>query len=404
MGPATDHRQLEAAEDHEQVGRDRESVETAAGANAWARPDTAFPPHLQRLVASAPGGSPPAGLAASDLVALQRLVGNKAVSGLVSDRHGDGSPLAVQRAHNRSGRRRRGGPQRRRQGQGGATTTTPTTTSTTTPATAPTTAPSGQSGWSFGGIASWFGSALGLSSEGEGDHHLAGSEEEQTLSGTPEEDEEHELLAMPKIVIELGEHELESTLIGNHGSAKGTASGKAKGSLDGVEGSGKLEAEVGFDNALETGDLAYQVQGGELVGKGTVRGFVGAKVSAEGEVSAGSNGVAAKGKMAAFAGMSTEGETEIVVRAGARQVASFKGALGVAVGGGGELSGHIRFKGGEFAFGSKGKLAAGLGFTWEYEIRLEAAPIASGVFSWLSSLHSALTDFLTDDDGEPLLL
>ena len=406
MGTATDRREVETNDErsHGEREQDRRGPGRPGSADAPAR--RALPPHLQRFVARSRASGTTGGLAAPDLVALQRLAGNRAVTGLLDGRdRGEPPALAVQRAgggRRRKSRRQHQAPRRQPQTTAsGPSTAGATTTSRTTPS--GTTAAPTESGWSLGGLASWIGGALGFGSESEGDGQLSGREDEETLGGTPEEDEQ-ELLAMPKITIDLGEHELESTLVGSHGTAKGGASGKLKGGLDGVSGSGKLEAEVGFDNSLETGSLTYKVSGGELAGKGTVRGFVGVTGSAEGELSAGGQGVSAKGKMSAFAGFSTEGETEIVVKAGARQLASFKGALGVAVGGGGELSGHVRFSNGEFSFGSKGKLAAGLGFSWEYELRLEAAPIASGVWSSLSTLHGALTDFLTDEDGEPIPL
>ena len=266
--------------------------------------------------------------------------------------------------------------------------------------------PAPDSGWSLGGLLSSAWGSLGFASEAEGDSLLSGDEHEEQLAGEPEEDEEESLFNMPKLVIDLGEMNPESgdlTPLG--GKAKASGSARLKAGAQSFEGSGGIEAEVGFDKNKELGPFDYNVAGGQLSGKGEVKGFFGVRVGGEAEASwSGGTDVAAKGKLSAFSGLEVEGETEITVKGSGRELAHFKGALGMTVGAGGELGGHISYKGGEFRFGSKGKVAAGLGFSWEYELHCSIAPLGSGMWSFLKSLGAAAHAFLTDEDGEPIHL
>jgi hypothetical protein len=336
-----------------------------------------------------------AGAVRPDEVAmLQRLAGNRATAALLAAPQRDAlhQPLPVQR----NGRGRKGGSkqnkrrERARARQQQAASVAPTTTTA-----APTQSGGSASSWSLGGLLSAAWGALGLASEAEGDKHLAGDEEDE---------EEQRLFNMPKIVIDLGEIEGESALTRFGGKKKASASGKLKGDSKGIEGSGGIEAEVGFDKSKELGVLDYTLAGGQLVGKGEVKAFFGAHGGAEVEASASGEGVAAKGKISAFAGVATEGETEFTIKGGGRELAHFKGALGLTVGAGGELAGHISYTGGNFRFGSKGKVAAGLGFNWEYEMHCSVAPLGEGLWGFLRSLGAAAHEFLTDEDGEPIHL
>ena len=171
-----------------------------------------------------------------------------------------------------------------------------------------------------------------------------------------------------------------------------------------AEGKGELKAQLGLESGFETGDLSYRLAGGELSGKGEIQAFFGHRGEASGELGVNGEGATAKGKLAAFSGISLDSETEISIKAGERQLGKFQGGLGAGFGLGGEISGQISFRGGVFKYASKGKVAAGAGFSWGYEFEVNVAPISTGIFSWLGWLGSAAQDFLTDEDGEPIPL
>jgi hypothetical protein len=335
---------------------------------------------LQHLIASRGGRTPGAG----EVTTLQRLAGNRATTELlVGNRAATDLPI-IQRV-TRASRRGREGRKAREARQRREATQAPS--------------------WTWGGVASslWGMVSGGISGKGEGG---ASEIEGETTSGDEEEEEKKDLLEIPKLVIELPEQQFERQIAGGGGKASGSTSGSLKGGLDGVEaeGKGELKAQLGLEGGLETGDLSYKLAGGELSGKGEIKAFAGHKAELSGEMGLSGEGASAKGKVAAFSGISLDSETEISIKAGDRELGKFKGALGAAIGVGGELSGHISYKGGVFRYGTKGKFAAGAGFSWTYEFEVNVAPLATGVFSWLSSLGSAAHEFLTDEEGEPIPL
>lgn len=335
---------------------------------------------VQRMV----GGAPGAPVAAGDVLHLQRLAGNQATAQLLSGGTG-GDPLLVQRTTRPSRRGRETSKARearlRREAKANA------------------------SSWTWGGLASslWGMVSGGISSENEGG---SSEREEESSWGAKEEEEEKSLFEVPKLVIEIPEAEFEHQFLDGAAKSSGSGSGKVSLGLDGIEaeGEGEIKVQLGLEGSLETGDLSYKMSGGELSGKGELKAFIGHRGELSGELGASGEGVTAKGKIAAFSGMSVEGETEITVKVGERELGTFKGSLGAAVGVGGELSGHISFKGGTLRYGSKGKMAAGAGFTWAYEFEIHVAPLSTGIFSWLGTLGAAAHEFLTDADGEPLHL
>ena len=117
--------------------------------------------------------------------------------------------------------------------------------------------------------------------------------------------------------------------------------------------------------------------------------FIGLKgeASAKGKVSKGKGSL--KGKASAFAGMEVKGNVNVKLKVGGAELSSARGELGATFGVGGSLEGKISWDKGVIELGGKGKLAAGLGFSYGYEIKIDTNKIGETLSArllpaWLS--------------------
>ena len=333
---------------------------------------------------------------------LQRTVGNQATLALLRPTPVQAATPVVQRGGKK--KRRKKGRRGRRGGHSTATTTT--TQAPTTTATAAPTSLLGKA-WSylnpFGGEQAEEEEEEGLgttsvSTGDEGDSmSRLGREEESQLSGEAEAEEEEaeegsKLFEIPKVVINLGSRELMEGALG-----KLKAEGKATGGLDEFQIDGKIEYEYAKEGKRPVTQAPFQVWGPNLTAAGTLSGFLGVKAAAEVEAQRTSKLWAAKGKLGAFAGMEHKGEAEVVLKVGETELAKFKGALGWTVGVGGELSASISWpSGGSWKVSSKGKLSAGIGSSWEYELELPVSSFAPTLWSWVKSWGASWATWLYD--------
>lgn len=349
------------------------------------------------------------GLRSATAPHLQRYLGNRAVVGLLGASGATSEPgrLAtaeraglVQRKGGK-GKRKRNKGRRRGNGGGNQRTGTQQPTSQQSTGSPPPTTPSGSGGLleTLGSYTSWLWGSTKTGTEGEGDvdggdinsgglghttgqTHLGG---EQDPNDKPKEGDPipgsvvDQLLNIPKVTIKL-EKEFGGGVKGSVGGGVGK---------EGAKGKAKVEW-AGPNEQAETAPV--KLMGDVLTGKGSY--FRGAKASAEVEGEAGWDDkgglkVGSKGKIAGFVGQEIKGETEVVVNVGGHET-KVKGALGVTLGVGGELSYWLTFEGGKLSWGSKGKAAFGVGAAWEYQLELPVASVSSSLWSWISSGLSGL--------------
>jgi hypothetical protein len=262
--------------------------------------------------------------------------------------------------------------------------------------TQPTPSPT-QQGWlgTFGGYASSFGSMLwGSTTSGtEGEGNVEGGDlnpgglgytAETDIGGEKEPEEAPKdllngLMDIPRVAVKL-EKEF---------GGGGKVSGSGDVSRQGASGKAKLEW-MGALHQSDSGPL--KLLGDNLTGKGTF--FAGLKTGGEVEGKVGlddKGGLAlgSKGKLAAFAGVEMKGETEVLIQVGAHET-KMKGALGLTIGVGGELSYWLNFEGGMLKWGTKGKGALGVGASWEYQLELPVASVSTSMWSWMAAGMSGL--------------
>ncbi len=184
---------------------------------------------------------------------------------------------------------------------------------------------------------------------------------------------------------------------GRYGKAEGE--GKIRMSADNLEGEGKASMLFGASGERKTGTLGWGIGGHKLEGSGALESKVGLSGDLAGKLAYSSTKFAAEGKMGAFLGALAESSVNIRLKANGQDIGSSQGKLGIAYGAGGELSGTIKWEGGEFEFGWKGKLVAGIGFSYGYKLTLNTNAVATTMSGWLPTIKYWLWDVwsLPDD-------
>ncbi|HVB04829.1 MAG TPA: hypothetical protein VNF07_01065 [Acidimicrobiales bacterium] len=179
---------------------------------------------------------------------------------------------------------------------------------------------------------------------------------------------------------------------GSAGKATATASTLAK--ADGMEGEGNVEFVLGASHETKSSQLNWDIAGQRLEGSGQLESFAGAKGSASGKASynATTGDVSAKGKASALVGTGTEGTVTVRLKSGGASLGTVQGRLGLHYGVGGEIYGSISWTGGKISFSSGGKVVAGVGFSYGYEVELNTQALVETSSSWASALWSWLPD------------
>lgn len=188
-------------------------------------------------------------------------------------------------------------------------------------------------------------------------------------------------------------------VLGDNTSLKGKADASAlstgqatKGKAGGGEAS--VEHSRTADLAKVGGEIASSYTSGETAVSGKVTGSAGlgasAKASAKGTYDSETGDVAASGEMSAFAGGTAETSATVAIKVSDKDLASFKGTMGITYGLGGAVSGGMSWKGGAFSWHASGKLSAGLGTSFSYKVELDtiqvATLIADKAWSYVPSL------------------
>jgi hypothetical protein len=164
-----------------------------------------------------------------------------------------------------------------------------------------------------------------------------------------------------------------------------------KGNLEGLnlEGVGEIGFQFGKAGEKE-GTLDWNWKGNGIAGVGKLEGFAGGKTEAKAKGKLGydqEKGLQAglKGKASAFLGASIESSTKVEIRLGGEKILTTAGKLGLALGVGGEYAGKIEWSGGKLTIGGKGKIAAGLGFSFGYQLEFDTVGVFSSIMGWLKS-------------------
>jgi hypothetical protein len=177
---------------------------------------------------------------------------------------------------------------------------------------------------------------------------------------------------------------------GRAGKAEGE--GKIRLSSDNLEGEGKASMLFGASGEKKSGTLGWGIGGHKLEGSGTMESKVGLSGDLAGKLAYSSTKFAAEGKMGAFLGALAESTVNIRLKSGGKDLGSTQGKIGIAYGAGGELSGSISWEGGKFEFGWKGKLVAGMGFSYGYKVTINTDALATTMTGWLPTIKYWLWD------------
>jgi hypothetical protein len=237
----------------------------------------------------------------------------------------------------------------------------------------------------------------------EGDKTIGHEKESEAHGAWSESDEQKETeppFELQKIEIVLLEEE-DFKFEKETGLAKASGKGGLKGALDieklkkgnleglNLEGVGEIGFQFGKAGEKE-GGLDWNWRGSGIAGQGKLEGFAGGKTEAKAKGKFGydqEKGLQAglKGKASAFLGASIESSTKVEIRLGGEKILTTAGKVGLALGVGGEYAGKIEWSGGKLTIGGKGKLAAGLGFSFGYQLEFDTVGVFSSIMGWLKS-------------------
>ena len=195
-----------------------------------------------------------------------------------------------------------------------------------------------------------------------------------------EEEEDSDSLATKGIkaitinLIDAGGEEHEADL-GRLGSAKGK--GKAgleytPGDNHKVSGSAEIEFQMGHESEPIIGNGTFGSTETNMSIGGAIQGLVGAKAegAVEGEFNPSEQTFGMKGKAGASIGASAESTVRLMVRAKGVELATANITGGVMAGLAAQGGFTFEYAGGTFTLGGGGKLAAGIGLSWNYHMSL----------------------------------
>lgn len=260
----------------------------------------------------------------------------------------------------------------------------------------------------------WFGSWFADTGTTEATHEIEGDDlhmvdglgSTETMDfGEGVKEDEPELPTPDVITVNLAKKDFERQF-GAYDS-KGSVSLDAV--LSGYKGKAEFEVSNAREESREIGKVAFA--GGRLAGEFTQETSMGEKYSAKGEGAWTAEEVSAKAELSAFMGYSDSTKAEFKIQVGGQTIATFSGSAGTSIGYGGKLKGEMTFKGGKVSWGAQSTASAGVGLALDYKIEVDGAAIADGMLSWAMSWGAwlwdaagSLSEALTDEDGEPIML
>lgn len=191
--------------------------------------------------------------------------------------------------------------------------------------------------------------------------------------GTPEE----ESGLIESITVNLVTHKRE---VGEHAEAElGLGVGG-----DGIQGTGEIEIKYAKQGKIVKDEFFWDKESGMITSKskGEISAFVGGKGKMEGEANFNplDYSASASGKASAFAGAEMEGSVNVDIMVNGVKSFSGKGTVGLTAGVGFEVGFHVGWSGGSLTAGAKGKMAAGVGFSGGYELKIDPKSILRGMY------------------------